>query len=182
MNGRELVRLRAMFGGGSGGSGGGGASEADYIALIERSTDKPVLPTGLTKIGDSAFRSWTNLALTSLPDTVTSIGDYAFAQCSYLALTSLPSGLTKIGKYTFSMCVRMPLASIPSTVTSIGQGAFEGCRYSSITFEGTPTTIHSKAFSQSAVNTINVPWAEGEVANAPWGATSATINYNYTGG
>jgi hypothetical protein len=26
-----------------------------------------------------------------------------------------------------------------------------------------------------------VPWAEGAVANAPWGATNATINYNYTG-
>lgn len=29
--------------------------------------------------------------------------------------------------------------------------------------------------------TINVPWVEGAVANAPWGATNATINYNYTG-
>lgn len=28
------------------------------------------------------------------------------------------------------------------------------------------------------LTTINVPWAEGAVANAPWGATNATINYN----
>ena len=27
---------------------------------------------------------------------------------------------------------------------------------------------------------IKVPWAEGAVANAPWGATNATITYNYT--
>lgn len=30
--------------------------------------------------------------------------------------------------------------------------------------------------------TRGVPWAEGAVTNAPWGATNATINYNYTGG
>ena len=29
------------------------------------------------------------------------------------------------------------------------------------------------------VKTVNVPWAEGAVASAPWGA--ATVNYNYTG-
>ena len=27
-----------------------------------------------------------------------------------------------------------------------------------------------------------LPRAEGAVANAPWGATNAKINYNYTGG
>jgi hypothetical protein len=38
------------------------------------------------------------------------------------------------------------------------------------------------AFSGCAnITTINVPWAEGAVENAPWGATNATINYNYTG-
>jgi hypothetical protein len=26
---------------------------------------------------------------------------------------------------------------------------------------------------------INVPWSSGTVANAPWGAYNATINYNY---
>ena len=51
-----------------------------------------------------------------------------------------------------------------------------------MTFEGTPTSIASSAFSNCVkLTTINVPWAEGAVANAPWGATNATINYNYTG-
>lgn len=51
-----------------------------------------------------------------------------------------------------------------------------------MTFKGTPSSINSNAFN-SCINllTINVPWAEGAVANAPWGATNATINYNYTG-
>jgi hypothetical protein len=31
------------------------------------------------------------------------------------------------------------------------------------------------------ITTINVPWAQDAVANAPWGATNATINYNHVG-
>ena len=56
------------------------------------------------------------------------------------------------------------------------------CDFKLGTFEGTPRSIASNAFA-SCINltTINVPWAEGAVANAPWGATKATINYNYTG-
>lgn len=53
---------------------------------------------------------------------------------------------------------------------------------SEITFTSKPTRMDSNAFQTSKSITINVPWAEGEVANAPWGATNATINYNYTGG
>jgi hypothetical protein len=59
---------------------------------------------------------------------------------------------------------------------------FEYCSgITTLTFKGTPTSISNKAFSScSKLKTINVPWAEGAVANAPWGATNATINYNYT--
>lgn len=49
----------------------------------------------------------------------------------------------------------------PEELTSIGGNAFLNC---------------------TGLATINVPWAEGEVSGAPWGATKATINYNYTGG
>ena len=61
--------------------------------------------------------------------------------------------------------------------------AFSNCTsLTSITFEGTPSSIATMAFYEcSNLKTINVPWAEGAVANAPWGATNATINYNYTG-
>ena len=52
----------------------------------------------------------------------------------------------------------------------------------SLTFEGTPENIGASAFAGcNNLTTINVPWAEGAVANAPWGATNATINYGHTG-
>ena len=141
------------------------------------------LPSGLTSIDSYAFQDCTKLALTSLPSGLKSIGDYTFRGCTNLALTSLPSGLKSIGDYTFARCFNLALTSLPSGLTSIDSGAFQHCTgLTSITFTGTPTSIRTNAFSGCTnLTTINVPWAEGEVANAPWGATNATINYNYTG-
>ena len=141
------------------------------------------LPSGLTSIGTYAFNGCSKLALTSLPSGLTSIGAHAFDGCSSLALTSLPSGLTSIGTYAFSGCSKLALTSLPSGLTSIGNYTFRNCKsLASLTFEGTPTSIGTYAFSGCTnLTTINVPWAEGAVANAPWGATNATINYNYTG-
>ena len=111
------------------------------------------------------------------------IRDYAFSNCSSLALTSLPSGITSIGNYAFVSCSNLALTSLPSGITSIGDGAFYDCTsLVSLTFEGTPERIGGSTFVNcNNLTTINVPWAEGAVANAPWGATNATINYGYTG-
>ena len=141
------------------------------------------LPSEITSIGTYAFYNCKSLALTSLPSGITRIGDFAFQNCSKLALTSLPSGLTGVGNYTFYGCQKLSLTSLPSGITSIGGNAFGNCKgLTSITFQGKPNSIASNAFRNCTnLNTINVPWASGEVADAPWGATNATINYNYTG-
>lgn len=67
--------------------------------------------------------------------------------------------------------------------TSIRNYAFYNCaNLTELTFEGTPALIHQTAFSGCTnLTVINVPWSEGDVANAPWGAVNATINYDYTG-
>lgn len=142
------------------------------------------LPSGITSIRKYGFANCSSLPLTSLPSGITSLSDYTFSGCAKLALTSLSSGITKIGSSCFSGCSVLALTSLPSGITSIGTSAFANCKgLTTITFEGTPTSIASNAFYNCTnLTTINVPWAEGAVANAPWGATNATINYNYTGG
>lgn len=165
----------------------GGASsdiEAQWIAVIEGGGEVTKIPGGVTSIRNCAFYGCTNLALTSLPDGLTSIDNSAFYECTNLALTSLPDGLKSIGTYAFYKCTSLALTSLPDGILDIGTFAFYKCtNLTEITFEGTPTTINSSAFNQCAnLLTINVPWSEGAVANAPWGATNATINYNYTGG
>lgn len=153
--------------------------------LIERKnlssiTKLPDFLNDITKIEDYAFNN-SDLALTSLPEGITSIGQSAFENCDNLALTSLPEGITKIYGSAFSNCTGLTLTSLPSSLTYLGNHAFYGCTgLTSITFKGivSPGTFTFDGCPNLV--TINVPWAEGEVANAPWGATNATINYNYT--
>ena len=72
---------------------------------------------------------------------------------------------------------------IPEGITSIGNWLFyfpnASTAITSVTFPKTITSIGTYAFFNCNKITFNVPWAEGEVAGAPWGALSATINYNY---
>ena len=140
------------------------------------------LPEGLTRISGNAFYSCTSLALTSLPEGLTRMGNSAFSGCTNLALTSLPEGLTKIDDNVFYSCKNLALTSLPESLISIGTYAFYSCTsLTSITFKGTPSSIMSSAFNGCTnLTDIKVPWAEGAVANAPWGATNATITYNYT--
>jgi hypothetical protein len=116
-----------------------------------------------------------------LPDGLTTISGAAFYQCGNITLKKLPEGITSIGNNAFNGCTKLALAELPSGITSIGTKTFYACNgLTTLTFNSKPT-IASDSFSKCTnLTTINVPWAEGEVANAPWGATNATINYNYT--
>ena len=142
------------------------------------------LPTSLTIIRPYTFLFCHGLTLTSLPAGVTSISRGAFQLCSKLALTALPEGLTSIEAYSFSVCPSLALTSLPAGVTSIGESAFESCTgLTSITFLGTPTTLDATAFKGCTnLKDIYVPWAEGDIADAPWGATNATVHYTEPGG
>ncbi len=164
------------------------------------------IPDSVTRISNSAFSSCNSLASITIPDSVTSIGNSTFSSCYSLASITIPDGVTSIGNSTFSSCYSLASITIPDSVTSIGDSMFRNCdSLASITipdsvtsignstfsscyslaeveFSGTPTTIASNAFSSSTmITTIRVPWSEGAVANAPWGATNATIIYNWTG-
>ena len=119
-------------------------------------------PSGITSIGDFAFRFCTNLALTSLPSSITSIGSSAFEKCDSLALTSLPSGITSIGIYAFNNCTSLTSLRIGSNIKTIASNAFNGCT--------NLTTIY-----------INLPRTTVEAMSgysSKWGATNATIICN----
>lgn len=122
--------------------------------------------------------------VTKLPDGLKEIGEYAFRGHSGLAVITLPEGVWALKQQCFAYCYNLTVLSFPSTLTRIDNYAFNNCTgLTEVTFNSTPTSMTANVFSQCTnLRTINVPWAEGEVRNAPWGATNATINYNYTGG
>jgi hypothetical protein len=140
-----------------------------------------VLPPNTTKIANNVFYNSTMTSI-EMPN-VEMIGATAFQYCQQLVLTELPQGLTHIGRQAFGMCNKLAITEIPASVIQIDGEAFSGCAgITTLTFKGTPNTLNTTAlYNMKNLTTINVPWAEGAVANAPWGATNATINYNYTG-
>lgn len=190
-------------------SGGGGSEmEEQFRLFLEDDPKNPVtkLPAGLTKIRPQAF-AYSNIPSISIPDGVLSIGDYAFTRCPSLKSVFIGNGLQIIDDYAFYVCHSLKTVSLPDSLQSIGLHAFYECKQiemlslptglthvygyafykcsglKEVTFNGVPSFIAGNIFTNcSKLITINVPWAEGEVADAPWGATNATINYNYTGG
>ncbi len=139
------------------------------------------LPDTIESIEDSAFRDCYNLSLTKLPSQLKSIGDYAFRQAT-IYISELPEGLETIGSYAFLNRSGLTIKSIPASVKVLNVSCFQGCpNLTEITFKGTPDTIAANVFNACTnLAVINVPWAEGEVANARWGAPETTvINYNY---
>lgn len=144
-----------------------------------------------------------NIKSLTIPDNVKRIEDSAFELCGIETLM-IGSGVTMIGDDAFSNC-RLENLIIPDNVTEIGWNAFEYNSLKTVTIGNGVTKLERNTFAYNPLTTvtlgsgitkmddfvfykceklttINVPWAEGAVENAPWGATNATINYNYIGG
>lgn len=144
-------------------------------------------PPNLKYIGKISFRKNLPKIASDIPDTVTYIGDQAFAYAgnSNWEITKLPPALTYIGNSAFVSYRKLLITEIPETVDYIGSTAFGG-NYDKnsltlIKFRGKPSTVGTNVFQyNNSLVDIYVPWSEGEVANAPWGATNATIHYNTT--
>lgn len=192
----------------SGGGSGNEEYETIIKQMIDRDTlIEIVIPSEVTYIGHSAFRGCTNLervvfnqtekilahsafalcyklSFSELPNSLETIGESAFQSAAFTnKLLKLPNSLKTIGNTAFQYCKDVAIKEIPQSVVSIGKQAFQQCsKITELTFKGIPTTIQSNSFQTcNNLTVINVPWSEGAVANAPWGATNATINYNYTG-
>ena len=140
------------------------------------------LSSGITSLGDYVFRDCPRLALTSLPSGITSLPTAAFQYCPKIALTTFPSGLASIGDYVFRNCTSLASITLPPALTTIGDFAFSNCTgLETVRFTSTVSSIPNGVFSGcTKLSTIYVPWSQGQVANAPWGASNATVIYDYT--
>lgn len=136
------------------------------------------LPIGIKELPPGGFSNCSNLARVKLPDDLEKLGNSCFSNCTSLTSITLPNTLKEISDYCFQQTKLIEL-TIPASVETIGAHALENSELKSITFLGTPKSIDSNAILVSSA-IINVPWAEGEVEGAPWGATDSTINYNYS--
>lgn len=141
------------------------------------------IPSNVHELPTNCF-SGSDLYSFTVPSQITSLGNYCFQNNQNLSSLTLNEGLESIGNSCLQR-IAVTSLTIPSTVNSIGSFTVQNCpNLTTITFLGTPSgTIHGSAFKNcSSITDIYVPWGENDTANvnAPWGATSATIHYNWT--
>ena len=85
------------------------------------------MPTTVTKIGEMAFTSNSNLINVIMPDSVEEISDQAFSYCKNLESVTFSNALTKIGRESFYECYKLTQITIPKSVTEIAGDAFYKC-------------------------------------------------------
>lgn len=83
-----------------------------------------VIPEGVDKIGDQAFRS-SGLETVTLPNSLKFIGANAFVSTPLTTVT-IPEGVTVIGDSAFGYCWQMTTASLLGETVSLGNGVFNG--------------------------------------------------------
>lgn len=119
---------------------------------------------------------------------VSDIGSYAFSEIAYIENVELPESVRAIDGYAFySSGIKSIIFN--EGLEDIREEVFGDCRsLRTVTFKGVPLSVDANVFVDCYNLTINVPWSEGEyddesngLRDIPWGASSATINYNYTG-
>ena len=107
-----------------------------------------VIPAGVKKIGDGAFKGCAALTGVTIPDGVTSIGERAFYGCTELQSAVIPEGVKEISGFLFRGCAKLQSVTIPESVQAIGKYAFCDCRsLQSVTIPRSVKKIEKKAFS-----------------------------------
>lgn len=138
------------------------------------------LPEGITDIKNNTFSN-TAVTIERLPSSLRELGNGAFQNCTGVTISETPDKLRIIPNSAFSGCTGISELTLNAVVSDLYKNSFDGCtNLTKVTFKGIPTgQMNANAFSNcNNLKDIYVPWAEGTVANAPWGATNATIHYN----
>lgn len=86
-----------------------------------------ILPQGVTKIGENAFKDFVKLKNITIPNNVKTIDKSAFYSCIKLEIVDLGNGINAIKDQAFAYCENLKSITIPSGVTSIGQSVFRDC-------------------------------------------------------
>ena len=144
------------------------------------------IPDGVTHIGNHAFWGRHNLKSISIPDTVTSFESGCFCECFGLTNIEIPKSVT-----TFrSMCLyKSGVEEIifPENTSVIEMYAAEDCPNLKRVYikqqDPKKLKITNGAFGDGKGLTIYVPWSANDDSNEinEWGATYATIVYEYIG-
>ncbi|MGN0444070.1 MAG: leucine-rich repeat domain-containing protein [Acutalibacteraceae bacterium] len=142
------------------------------------------VPSSVTSIGHSAFRSCTGLTSVIIPDSVKSIGCYAFYDCTGLTSITISDSVVSIGDYAFEGCTGLASVTISDSVKSIGKSAFANCTgLTNIVIPDSVTNIDDYAFMECySLTKVSIPSSVIRIGEYTFydcfGLTSITIPKN----
>ena len=115
------------------------------LSIVEKG--RPLVISGTSVIGASAYEFDSSITSLTIGDGVKSIGTYAFAHCSNMTTVMIGNTLKRIDSFAFLWCGKLRSVIIGSGVTNIGNGAFqEDFALKTITFSGDAPAIEYNAF------------------------------------
>jgi BspA type Leucine rich repeat region (6 copies) len=108
---------------------------------------------------------------------ITSLGDKAFKHNIYLNDISIPDEIEKIGSYCFIDCTNLNTCTIGKSVTSIGDWGFSGCSSLKIIYSlnPSPAILGSNCFGK-VLNVTDI-FVQSDEAVASYIANDAWISY-----
>ena len=140
----------------------------------------------VSRIGDNAFKSYTNLVSVTIPNTVTSIGNRAFLGCSGLTSIIIGESVTSMGGCVFEECAKLTTVTIPESVVNIGNSTFYRCyNLTSVTLPDSLPKIGNRMFAScSKLGSVTIPNSVKSIGNDAFDGcsslTSVTIPNSVT--
>ena len=127
----------------------------------QKSSIEAIEITGVTTIGNNAFKGISNVTELRIPSSVKTINNEAFYEMEKLEKIIIDEGCETLKETLFFGCKSLKEVQLPSTIKSIGQNAFTFCpSLNYIIFKGTtkPPSCHSNAFGSSTpLKFVGVP-------------------------
>ncbi len=143
--------------------------------------------TGLTAIGDDAFKGCWNLASVTLPESLESIGGSSFRWAGLTAI-KFPQSLKDIWGHAFRDCASLASIDFNGCSATIYEHAFVGCEsLTEVTVPSTCTMVQWNHFGycnslKSANILAQAEWVDGILRNCPELETVVLSSTNLLGG
>lgn len=118
-----------------------------------------IVPTGITCIGDDAFRDCDKISSITLPSTVNDFGWGAFQECDNLITISATTPIIHLGLFCFNDCIKLTNFNVSLNVNSIPVYCFKNCKkLSNIIIPSTVETIWDGAFEGcESIKSFTIP-------------------------
>ncbi len=140
-----------------------------------------IIPDGVRKIGNGAFKGMSNLETVTFRNTKETIefGTDVFAYCSNLQSITLPGSPTEIPAGMFKDCVSLTNMPSPSSLRKIGAAAFSGC--SNMYFATLPNDIteigEMAFFGTKGGSLLRLPSAIEKIGDGAFANVTDTIRF-----